>query len=129
MPPTAYPNTATVGRLYAKYRKREPEWTRVVVESIYEDGGADRNLKASIAVQRWDFEYKLTEAQAKVLDDHYDSANGTFQGFEFTEPRDFPLDGSVGATFTDVHYESYERDHARIFGNQIRRITLVKRPS
>lgn len=129
MPPSAYPNTATIGQFYTTYKKEPPDWKDVTLEVIFEDQGADRNLSAASAVQRWAFVYRgLSETQAKVLDDHYDSANGPFQGFSFTEPRNYPWSGTTGTVFTDVHYEVFERDHDRILHNQIRRVVLIKRP-
>src|SRR6185295_20096348 len=97
---------------YHKYTKEKADWDDIVLTSIFEDKGADHNLSADTPCQRWTFEYThLTETQAKVLDDHYDSAKGQYLGFSFTEPRDYPSSGATGATYTDVHYESYERSH------------------
>lgn len=130
MPPSAFPNTATVGQKYTKYRKHDPDWKAITIESIFEDQGADRNQSTTTPTYRWTFQFRgLTETQAKVLDDHLDSCGGTYLGFSFTEPRDYPWSGTTGSVFTDVHYESYERDHDPKLWTQIRTITLVKRPS
>lgn len=130
MPPSAYPNTSTVGFTYTKYTKEKADWDAITIESIYEDQGADYNQSATTAPQRWTLEYDiLTETQAKVLDDHYDSTKGKVLGFNFTEPRNYPWSHAAGTTFTDVHYESYEREHGEHLSIQRRRVVLVKRPS
>lgn len=130
MPPSAYPNTATVGFTYTKYTKEKPDWDEITLESVFEDQGADYNQSADTPSQRWTIEYDiLTETQAKVLDDHYDSAKGRVLGFSFTEPRNYPRTGMAGTTYTDVHYLEYERDHGEHFSIQRRRVVLIKRPS
>ncbi len=130
MPPGAYPNTSTVGMSYLKYTKEKADWDEITDRSIYEDKGADYNLSADVPPQRWTFEYGgLTETQAKVLDDHYDSAQGQNLGFSFTEPRNYPSTGTTGTAYTDVHYESYERGHDSVLSTQTRKVVLIKRPS
>lgn len=127
--PSAYPNTATVGQTYSKYTKEKADWDEITVKSSFEDGGADFLLHAASPPQRWTFEYGgLTETQAKVLDDHYDSAQGQVQGFSFTEPRNYPWT-TTGSTFSDVHYESFERSHDPKLWSQTRKVVLIKRPA
>ncbi len=129
MPPSAYPNTATIGFTYTKFTKEKADWDEITIESPYEDGGKDFNQSADAPSQRWTIEYAiLTETQAKVLDDHYDSCKGKALGFSFTEPRNYPWTGA-GSTFTDVHYEEYTREHGEHLSSQRRRVVLVKRPS
>ena len=125
---SAFPNTATVGQTYLKYFKHVPSYDEITIDSKYEDGGKDYNTSADTPPQRWTLEYDgLTEAQAKVLDDHYASALGTVLGFSFTEPRNVPWT-TTGSTYTDVHYENYTKNHTQV-GIQSREIVLIKRPS
>lgn len=130
MPPSAFPNTATVGQTYLKFTREKADWDAVTIKSTYEDSGADFNLSATVPSQRWTLEYGgLTETQAKVLDDHFDSAQGQVFGFSYTEPRNYPWSGTTGTAYTDVHYESYERSHDPKLWTQTRKIVLIKRPS
>lgn len=129
MPPSAFPSAATVGRKPNKYLKHDLDWKSVTISSVFEDQGADFNQSTTSPPQRWTLEWRgLSEAMAKVLDDHYDSAGGPFQSFSFTEYRDYPFTGTTGSTFTGVRYESYTRDHNRVLHNQTRTIVLIKRP-
>lgn len=129
MPPSAFPSSATVGRKPNKYLKHDLDWKSITVESVFEDKGSKLNQSAPAPVQRWTLEWRgLSEAQAKVLDDHYDSAGGPFAGFDFTEYRNVPWTGTTGSTFTGVRYESYTKDHNRVLHNQTRTIVLIKRP-
>lgn len=128
MPPSAFPDTSTVGQKYLKYLKHVPSYDDVTLESKYEDGGKDYNTSADTPPQLWTLEYDgLTETQAKVLDDHYASAKGKVLGFSFTEPRNVPW-STTGSTYTDVHYEEYTKDHSKVWG-QKRTVVLAKRPS
>lgn len=123
-----YPNTSTVGQTYLRYLKRPPNYDDITVVSKFEDQGADMLQTAASPPQIWELDYDgLTEAQAKVLDDHYASANGQYLGFQFVEPRNVPFT-TTGSTFTDVHYFSFEKSHGK-YWTQARKIVLIKRPA
>lgn len=124
-----YPNTATVGQKYAKYIKHPKDFAEITVFSVYEDKGADANESASDAPQRWTLIYNnLTQAQAKVIIDHY-NANRLSGTFNFQEPRNDPWTHTTGNTVTGVQYEvpveQPEHDH---FDIQSLIVRLIKRP-
>lgn len=128
MPPSAYPNTAAVGLTCLKYLKHPQDWDEITVVQKFEDGGADFLITAASPPQVWQLEYDaLTETQAKVLDDHYASAQGQALGFSFTEPRNVPFT-TTGSTYTDVHYLQFEKGHDK-YWVQSRKVTLIKRPA
>jgi hypothetical protein len=63
----------------------------------------------------------LTAAEAAILDAHFAEVHGVFTGFVFRHPR-------TGVVYSDVHYLSFEVDHAKIW-NHGRVTTLIKRPA
>jgi hypothetical protein len=129
MPLSAFPNVVAIGGHYLKYLKHPANWDDITIQSEFEDGGVDFNVRAASPPQRWTFEFGgLNDTQAKVLDDHYADAHGQLLGFSFTEPRDVPWSHTTGSTYTDVHYESFEKDHDKVW-IQSRKITLIKRPA
>lgn len=88
------------------------------------DGGGTYGADSANKVLRWELIFGgLTIAQAAQLDTHNDDAKDTLLGFSWRDPRTDTL-------YTDVHYESYERDHSRLYSNsQSRKMVLVKRPA
>ena len=115
------------GPPYLKYLKRAKDWGAITLVSTYEDQGRDFNTSADDAPQFWEFEYGgLDDTEAKVLDDFWD-AHKLHVGFTFVEPRDVPWTDIEGDTYTDVHFESYEKDHDKVW-IQSRRVVLVKYP-
>lgn len=126
-----FPTAATIGiPLYNYYNKLDPAWDEVTVTSDFEDGGRDTNLTASAPAERWEIELDgLTETQAKVVMDHYNSAKGQNLDFSFVEPRNFPYT-TTGSTVTGVRYEKYEHTRPqRKYWSHSFRITLIKRLS
>lgn len=113
-----------------RYFKHSKEYKEITDFSRYVDGGVDTNEYASDAPQRWTFIYEgLTETQAKVLDDYYNSKRLSTK-FTFKEPRNEPWTGTGGTTYTlSVQFESYERSEHEHYDIQSRRITLVKYPT
>ena len=89
----------------------------------YKDGNATHLLWSDTYDLIFNLEYELlTEAQAKVFDDHYLSARGEYLGFSFYNWRLSP-----GVMYTDVHYLRYERPAGVKQWIQSRRIQLIKR--
>ena len=126
--PDTFPTPAHSGPQFLKYRKRPKDWTSATLKSVFEDQGRDFNVSAADVPQFWEFEYDgLTEVQAKVLVDFW-NAHLLNIGFTFIEPREFPIDGTEGATFTDVRFESpIEMDHTRASIVSVK-LVLVKYP-
>lgn len=120
-----YPTPAFSGPPYLKYTKRAKDYKEITVFSHFEDGGIDTNEHAADAAQRYDFVYDgLTDTEAKVLLDHF--ITNRFSGtFSFQEPRNEPWT-TTGSTVT-VRYESFERDHDKVWTQSIR-LTLIKTP-
>lgn len=121
-----YPTPAFSGPPYLKYLKRAKDYKEITDFARFEDGGVDTNEHASDAPQRYEFIHGgLTETQAKVLDDHYNT-NRLSATFSFQEPRNEPWT-TTGSTVT-VRYESYERtEHGKVW-SQGRRTVLIKTP-
>lgn len=128
-----FPTPQYGGPQYLLYIKHAKDYEEITVFSRYEDGGVDTNEHATDAPQRWTLSYNgLTEAQAKVLDDHYNS-HRLSQKFTFTEPRAdvwSGVQGHYGTTYSNaVQYESYERPDHEKYKIQARIVHLVKYPS
>lgn len=122
-----YPTVAFGGPRPLKYFKRAKDYGKVTVVNEYEDGGASFNSSAADVPQEWMLFYDgLTEAQAAVLDAHY-NLNQMATGFPFQEPRNEPFT-TTGTTYTDVHYAEYERPEHNKYTVQSRRVKLIKRP-
>lgn len=121
-----FPTPAFSGPPYLKYTKRAKDYKQGTDFADFEDGGRDTNEPTSDAPQLYDLEYGgLTETQAKVLDDHFNT-NRFSATFSFQEPRNEPWT-TTGSTVT-VRYESYERgDHVKTW-SQSRKITLIQTP-
>lgn len=85
-----FPTPADLGKVYySRYLKQPPDFSNVTVKTDFPDGGCDFWV-AGLPTLKWEWECNnMTEAQAKLLDDHY-AANGEHLGFEFTEPRSAP---------------------------------------
>lgn len=115
-----YPTPAQSGPPFLKYRKRAKDWSKNTLVSTYEDGSRDFNTSADNVSQFWDLDYDgLTETQADQLIDFWD-AHGIATEFTFIEPREFPSDGTQGATFTTARFESFEYDHTKMWVNSIK---------
>jgi hypothetical protein len=116
--PTAYPASSLPAP--TRYTVVPPKYA-VTESPDFQDGGRDRNVDADTPVRMFVIEYNtLTVAEAAILDAHYDSAYGTALGFNYTERES-------GTTYSDVHYEGYERSRSKSWV-QIRKVTLVRRP-
>jgi len=71
---------------------------------------------------RWEFTYDgLDETQAAILDSHYASASGIFEGFQFRHPR-------TDVLYSDVHYESYDEPTHVKRDTNARKLVLIKSP-
>lgn len=116
----AYPGFALVGQYHARLLKSAPEYT--VIEKEFKDKGRNYGLLTANTVLTWTIDYEnLTEAQAAILDAHYADAQGSFEGFNFTDPQ-------TGTNYGDVHYVEYVVDHSKRW-IQSRRIRLRKSPA
>lgn len=128
--PAQYPTPAKAthpsepaGPQYLKLQALAPEYPGITVHE-FKDGGANYGASSVNPVLRWDFLYDgLGLVDAAVLDSHFASADGILFGFAFRDPQTDTL-------YSDVHYETFERDHGQP-GTwiQSRHIVLIKRPT
>ena len=127
-----FPTPATIGvDRYNYYEKVVQDWSEVTQESLFEDAGVDFNLSAPAPPQRWIVKLGgLSEAEFKVLNDHWTLAKGRALDFSFQEPRDFPWTGAAGTLQTGVRYESFEhtRPTQKYYSHTVE-IVLIKRPA
>jgi hypothetical protein len=93
-----------------------------VLEQVFEDQGADYALDATTGVRKFVIGYNsLTEAEAAILDTHYNLAKGKFTGFQITIPR-------TGEIVNDVHYFDFDYPGHEKKWSQKRKVVLIKRP-
>lgn len=125
--PNEYPTVAFGGAKPLSYFKHAKDYKQITDFSEFEDLGRDTNEHASDAPQLYELFYDgLTETQAKVLDDHFNT-NRYSGTFSFQEPRNEPWTGTTGSTVT-VRYETYERPKHEKVWSQSRRAVLIKTP-
>lgn len=126
-----YPTPAFSGPPYVKYVKHSLDYKEVTIFSKFEDGGVDTNESATTAPQRWTFVYRgLTQTQAKVILDHYNS-NRLSTKFTLQEPRNDPWTGTTGTTHTNaVQYEEpvEQPEHDKVWIQSLT-VKLIKRPT
>lgn len=133
MPEATYPtplHSASYdgGPFYIKYLKLRKDYSEITLESQYEDQGRDFNTSADDAPQRWEITYDgLSEEDAQILDDFWNT-HKRHVTFTFIEPRDAPWTDQEGDTYTGVRFESYEKDHSKVW-IQSRSVVLVKYPT
>jgi hypothetical protein len=126
-PTPLHSQTYDTGPLYLKYLRHPKDWNAVTVKAEFEDGGTDYLLRAADAPLIWDLEYNgLEDEDANILDEFWENHRLEIP-FTFIEPRDHPWTGVEGNTYTGIHFESYERDHEKVW-IQSRKIRLVKHP-
>lgn len=115
--PTAFPFPSAGGPQYAYFEELEPAWGEFGHD--FDDLTPAFNTIQSARIRRFAIEYDgLDEADAAVLDDHYDSTRGGLS-FSITVPR-------TAEVITKVRYESYSRSaHTRVWA-QTRSIRLIK---
>jgi hypothetical protein len=114
-------DTEPLGPPYLKFLDQAPVYASTVVKE-FKDGGAAIGLPNLTPVYLFTLTYGgLFAAEAAQLDTHYAQAHGVFEGFVFRHPR-------TGVVWSDVHYLSFEVDHAKIWNNG-RITTLIKRPA
>lgn len=125
-----FPTPEFSGPKYLRYIKHVKDYSEITLFSEYEDGSVETNERADDAPQRWTLFYDgLTETEAKVLDDYFNSKRYSTK-FTFKEPRNEPWTGTGGTTYTLlVRFESYERPDHDHYNIQSRRMTLVKDPA
>lgn len=130
--PGAYPTPIFYGGPggpeWSYYNPIEPQYP--VDEYVNQNGSIDRLLwdDEGQAAREFEFSYNglLSEADAAILDGHYDDAAGSFYGFTFVEPR-------TGVTYLNVHYakDGFKRSHEEgALGRQrqIREVRLIWSP-
>lgn len=119
--PSAYPMPAAGGPQYTFFEQQTADWhTR---RQEFADGGAAYRTNLSTAILRWVIEYEgLSEIDAAVLDDHYNTARGD-AGFTFslTDPR-------TATVHTGVRYQAMETGTHQKKWAQTRRVILIKYP-
>ena len=121
-----FPTPAFSGPKPLNYFRRAKDYKDITDISEFDDLGRDTNEHASDAPQYYELTYDgLTETEAKVLDDHYNT-NRLSGTFSFQEPRNEPWT-STGSTVT-VRYDSYERSKHSYYNVQARRVVLIKTP-
>lgn len=127
-PTPLHSQTYDTGPLYLKFLRHPKDWAAITVFSEFEDGGVDVLEHADDAPLIWDLEYDgLEDEDANILDEFWE-AHRLSVPFTFIEPRDHPWTGIEGNTYTDVYFESYERDHSKVW-IQSRSVRLVRRPA
>lgn len=127
-PTPGHSQTYDTGPVYLKYLKHPKDWKAVTVFSEFEDGGKDSLEHAADAPQYWDLEYDgLEDEDANILDEFFETHRFTVP-FTFIEPRNHPWTNTEGGTYTNVYFDDYQRDHAKVW-IQSRKIRLVKRPA
>lgn len=110
---TGWPSLRQTDRYGAEYRS--------LVTKEFKDGGAALGLPVTTPMLRWIILYDgLYDSEAYMIDSHYLSANGMYDGFTFRHPR-------TGVLYSDVHYEKFTVDHRKTW-IQRREVTLLKRP-
>lgn len=133
MPEATYPTPLhsadyDTGPFYIKYLKRSKDYSEITLISTYEDQGRDFNTSADDAPQRWEITYDgLSEEDAQILDDFWNT-HKLHVTFTFIEPRDAPWTDQEGDAYTGVRFESYEKDHSKVW-IQSRKVVLVKYPT
>lgn len=125
-----FPTPAFSGPPYLKYIKHRLDYSEITEFTTFEDKGADALETASAPPQRWTLIYGgLTQAQAKVILDHYNT-NRLSARFTFQEPRDDPWTGTTGTTYTNsVQYESVEQPEHNKAWSQSLTVHLIKYPA
>lgn len=119
--PDTFPTVAQGGPQYARFLEPAPDWDEIITETKFDDGGVSYAIHADTPTRTFIFEYTgLSLVEAKILDDHRESAKGKYLGFVFVHPR-------TNETIEDVHYMEFEKDHNKLW-SQRRRISLIKRP-
>ncbi len=124
--PSTYPTSPRI----SLFLPQAKDYDAITYKYEYEDDGASFLERAPAPVRRWVLKYTgLTETEAKVLDDFLDTVKLSI-GFNWTEPRDYPMTGASGNAYTsqEIFIEKFERpDHQQLW-NQSRNVTLIKRP-
>lgn len=117
--PNPYPTAANGGPIPVYFDEIRPEWGEFGRE--FADGNPAYNTIQTSRIRHFVFEYDgLDQAQAQVLDDHYNSTRG---GLSFTLVHQ-----RTGEIITGVRYEGYSRGpHVRVW-SQTRSVKLVKYP-
>ena len=88
-----------------------------VITYKFDDGGADVNV-VPCGPRKWMLDYDgLSEAEAALLDNHYDLAKGRANDFTFLDRE--------GVSHIGVMYESYDRPKHTKYWAQARRIVLI----
>lgn len=105
--------------LYVRFNELAPAWGEF--GHAFPDRKPVHNTIQSANTRFFQIEYAgLSEAQAAVLDDHWDSTRGVLS-FSLTHPR-------TAEVLTGVRYETYERDAHEKKWSQRRRVLLKKTP-
>jgi hypothetical protein len=115
--PTEFPVPAVSGIQYTYFDELEPDWGQFGQQ--FPDLTPEFNTIQTSRIRRFIFEWQgLDEAQAAVLDAHWESTRGGLP-FTLTRPR-------TGEVITGVRYERYERTPHRRVWSQTRTAILVK---
>lgn len=117
--PSAYPTVALSGPRPLYFDELEPDWGNY--GKLFPDMTPNFSTLQSAKVRRFIFRYDgLSEAEAAILDDHYESTRGGLS-FAFTQPR-------TSEALTGVRYEGRpESNHTKVW-SQSRVVRLVKYP-
>ncbi len=117
--PDPLPLPANGGPRPSLFQEVEGDWGEF--GQAFGDGKPAHNTIQTAPVRRWLVEWPCDEAEAAILDGHYDSTRGALS-FEFTDPYS-------GETVTGVRYDDYSRPpHTRRW-EQLRSATLIKYPA
>lgn len=138
---TAYTSNYLYGTAYASVLERFPdiytsnirrpnkflalpaEWK--INEQVFDDQSADYNLPFETELRRWRLEWnRISEADAKILDDFYERHKSKAYQFYFF---DYRAAEGVGILYDNARITKYERDHARLWA-QKRIVEVTNRP-
>lgn len=113
------------GPLINKFRDLKPEWPGLLIKPM-KDGGANYNNPNPTPILRWELTYKKVSPAGSdslaMIDAHFLDAQSFFEGFSFRHPKTLVL-------YNDVHYEVFDDpDHSNRVTQQVRKLTLIKRP-
>lgn len=89
---------------------------------LFEDGSCEYNLPYPCGRRAFELTYDgLSTAEAQLLDDHFEEAEGKTKTFLF-------YDHIAGRLYSDCRYESYKVSQHKRFWSQGRQISIVRDP-
>lgn len=116
-----FPSVSIGGPRPLKLVVREQEYPTGSL--VFEDGGIETNITSPCGRMEMDLTYDgLSQAEAQLLDDHFDEAKKDVNDFLF-------LDYHSGRLLAGCKYVSYRKPQHTKHWSGKRQITLVKEPT